>query len=240
MKAVIAAVLALLCASASARAQPAGDLAGAIYDQTGAPLPGVRVAIRGVTNRRAETSVAGEFVFNNLPEGDYEISVELSAFERQGRAVRVRAGERATMSFTLRVAAAAQTIVTAAKAGGRMVTQSGMVLDGTLDRLEGPPSVRADEDPDKDGIANEIPRSLVDYLEFYLLNYFKPATYRITQNVRKMMRSRSGNGPPASTARGTARAAASETAPRMPDHEITSACESGAGEPIRAMTSRGR
>ena len=73
----------------------------------------------------------------------------------------------------------------AAKAGGRMVTLSGMVLDGSLDRLEGPPATRTDEDPDHDGIANEIPVSLVDYLEFYLLNYFKPATYRITQNVTR-------------------------------------------------------
>jgi Di-haem oxidoreductase, putative peroxidase len=68
----------------------------------------------------------------------------------------------------------------AAKAGGRMVTLSGMVLDGTLDQLEGPPATRADEDPDQDGMSNEIPQSLVDYLEFYLLNYFKPATYRTT------------------------------------------------------------
>ena len=73
----------------------------------------------------------------------------------------------------------------AAKAGGRMVTPSGMVLDGSLDRLEAPPATRADEDPDRDGIANEIPVSLVDYLEFYLLNYFKPATYRITNNVTR-------------------------------------------------------
>jgi len=73
----------------------------------------------------------------------------------------------------------------AAKAGGRMVTQSGMVLDGALDRLEAPPATRADEDADKDGIANEIPRSLVDYLEFYLLNYFKPGTYKITTNVKQ-------------------------------------------------------
>jgi hypothetical protein len=29
--------------------------------------------------------------------------------------------------------------------------------------------------PDGDGAANEIPVSLVDYFEFYLLNYFKPA-----------------------------------------------------------------
>src|SRR4029450_4214203 len=72
-----------------------------------------------------------------------------------------------------------------ARAGGRMVTQSGMVLDGMLDRLEAPPAGRADEDPDRDGIANEVPRSLVDYLEFYLLNYFKPATYKITQSVKR-------------------------------------------------------
>jgi hypothetical protein len=68
----------------------------------------------------------------------------------------------------------------AAKARGRFVTPSGMVLDGALDELEAPPATRADEDPDRDGAANEIPTSLVDYLEFYLLNYFKPATYKAT------------------------------------------------------------
>ncbi len=73
----------------------------------------------------------------------------------------------------------------AAKAGGRYVTPSGMVLDGKLDQLEGPPAARADEDPDRDGLANEIPVSLVDYLEFYLLNYFKPATYKTTEGSEK-------------------------------------------------------
>ncbi len=70
----------------------------------------------------------------------------------------------------------------AAKAGGRFITPSGMVLDGANDQLdsEASPLTRADADPDTDGVANEIPRSLVDYLEFYLLNYFKPATYRAT------------------------------------------------------------
>jgi Di-haem oxidoreductase, putative peroxidase len=67
-----------------------------------------------------------------------------------------------------------------AAAGGRMTTSAGMVLDGSRDRIEG--STASDEgvDPDEDGVANEIPTSLVDHLEFYLLNYFKPATYRQT------------------------------------------------------------
>ena len=81
------------------------------------------MTIRGVAVRTAETGAAGDFAFPDLPEGDYEISAELSGFERQGRAVRVRAGERVTVSFTLRVALVEKTIVTAAKAGGRDVQE---------------------------------------------------------------------------------------------------------------------
>jgi hypothetical protein len=73
----------------------------------------------------------------------------------------------------------------AAKAGGRFVTPAGMVLDGAIDHLEGPPATRADADPDSDGVANEIPPSLIDYLEFYLLNYFKPATYKTTVSTAR-------------------------------------------------------
>src|SRR6476660_4117357 len=39
------------------------------------------------------------------------------------------------------------------------------------------------EDPDGDGVSNEIPTSIVDFMEFYLLNYFKPASYEQTLGV---------------------------------------------------------
>ena len=59
----------------------------------------------------------------------------------------------------------------------RVVTPAGMVLDGTIDAIEGPPVTGNNGvDPDGDGIANEMPVSLVDFEEFYLLNYFKPAS----------------------------------------------------------------
>jgi mono/diheme cytochrome c family protein len=54
-----------------------------------------------------------------------------------------------------------------ASAGGRVVTPSGMVLDGSKDKVMPPPQ------PDAQN-GNEIDTALVDYLEFYLLNYFKP------------------------------------------------------------------
>jgi hypothetical protein len=55
----------------------------------------------------------------------------------------------------------------AASTGARVVTPSGMVLDGTKDKIEAPPA------PDPLN-ANEIDPAIVDHLEFYLLNYFKP------------------------------------------------------------------
>jgi mono/diheme cytochrome c family protein len=73
----------------------------------------------------------------------------------------------------------------AAAAGARVVTPSGLVLDGALDRIESPALADPTADPDSDGVANEIPTSLVDHLEFYLLNYFKPGRHERTAEVRR-------------------------------------------------------
>ncbi len=64
--------------------------------------------------------------------------------------------------------------------GARITTRSGMQLDGSSDQIEAPPTDAATGDPDHDGVTNEIPASLVDFMEFYLLNYFKPALYQQT------------------------------------------------------------
>jgi hypothetical protein len=63
----------------------------------------------------------------------------------------------------------------AAALGGSVTTPAGIVLDGSKDAIEAPPAADPSADPDGDGMANEVPAALVDYLEFYLLNYFKPA-----------------------------------------------------------------
>jgi hypothetical protein len=58
--------------------------------------------------------------------------------------------------------------ILAASSGARVVTPSGMVLDGSMDKLDPPPPADLEH-------GNEIDPALVDYLEFYLLNYFRPA-----------------------------------------------------------------
>lgn len=72
-----------------------------------------------------------------------------------------------------------------ASAGGRVVTPSGMVLDGSLDKIEAPPVTDPGADPDGDGIPNELPTSIIDHEEYYLLHYFKPAVYEQTESTRK-------------------------------------------------------
>lgn len=72
-----------------------------------------------------------------------------------------------------------------AAAGGRVVTPSGLVLDGARDRIEGPPTADPAADPDGDGVVNEVPESVVDHLEFYLLNYFKAGTYEPTEQTAR-------------------------------------------------------
>lgn len=74
--------------------------------------------------------------------------------------------------------------LTLAAAGARLTTPSGMVLDGSLDKIEAPRAKDATDDPDADGVIEEIPTSLVDFMEFYLLNYFKAGTAE--QSARTM------------------------------------------------------
>lgn len=61
-------------------------------------------------------------------------------------------------------------------------TPAGMVLDGSIDTIERPPLTRRRGDKDRDGVIEEIPVALVDFMEFYLLNYFKPGLGRQSAN----------------------------------------------------------
>jgi len=67
----------------------------------------------------------------------------------------------------------------------RMITPAGMVLDAKADKLESPP----DPDPTKvqagQSPRNQVATAIVDYLEFYLLNYFKPGLYEQTPAVQR-------------------------------------------------------
>jgi cytochrome c553 len=68
-----------------------------------------------------------------------------------------------------------QDLITAAN-GADVTTPSGMVLSGSIDDIEIAPVGGATEDGDLDEAVDEIPESIADFEEFYLLHYFKAAT----------------------------------------------------------------
>ncbi len=62
---------------------------------------------------------------------------------------------------------------------------SGFVYNPSEDTFERPPVCDAISDPDGDGVVAEIDPALVDHLEFYLLNYFKPGQHRVTVRAQE-------------------------------------------------------
>jgi len=68
------------------------------------------------------------------------------------------------------------------------VTPAGLVLDPALDTIKRPPVCSPTADGDGDGAVNEIDGALVDHMEFYLLNYFKPGTGQVGERAQEGLR----------------------------------------------------
>lgn len=66
-----------------------------------------------------------------------------------------------------------------------VTSPSGFNFDPSKDKFERPPVCDATTDKDEDGVIDEIDAALVDHMEFYLLNYFKPGRYKITKEVER-------------------------------------------------------
>jgi hypothetical protein len=60
-----------------------------------------------------------------------------------------------------------------------VTSPAGFEYDPAEDDFSRPPACHSMDDPDNDGVAGEIDPALVDHLEFYLLNYFKPGQYQV-------------------------------------------------------------
>jgi CxxC motif-containing protein (DUF1111 family) len=97
--------------------------------------------------------------------------LRVKPFMAEGSVISIREFVVGAMHKEMGLEASSDPDLTAASAGGRVVTPAGMVLDGSKDKIS-PPAP-----PDAQN-GNEVDAAIVDYLEFYLLNYFKPAHYQ--------------------------------------------------------------
>jgi hypothetical protein len=62
-----------------------------------------------------------------------------------------------------------------------VTTPAGLKLDPALDTIKRPPTCDPNDDNDHDTVVDEIDPALLDYMETYLLNYFKPGIGKVTR-----------------------------------------------------------
>jgi mono/diheme cytochrome c family protein len=100
-----------------------------------------------------------------------DADLRVKPFFAEGSTISIREFVVGALHNEMGMEAATDPDLLTASAGGRVVTPSGMVLDGSKDKISPPPARDAHN-------GNEIDPALVDHLEFYLLNYFKAAHYQ--------------------------------------------------------------
>jgi di-heme oxidoreductase (putative peroxidase) len=93
--------------------------------------------------------------------------LRVKPFFAEGSTISIREFVAGALHNEMGLEASSDPDLLTASAGGRVVTPAGMVLDGTKDKFSAPPA------PDAQN-GNEVDPAIVDHLEFYLLNYFKP------------------------------------------------------------------
>ena len=130
-------LIVVLCVSRSAVAADA-SLAGTVVDQLGGRVAGATVNLTREGQRVAGTtsSTRGEFMFEGLAEGRYQVDVSAVGFEpRTSDVVFLGANGRGTLRVALSIGALAQHVVVTATAGEVAQSQVGAsvtVLDAAL------------------------------------------------------------------------------------------------------------
>jgi Carboxypeptidase regulatory-like domain len=92
-----------------------------VTDSSGTAMPGVSVTLTGPDKRSAVTNTRGEFVFNGLRPGDYQVDSALSGFSTVRRSITVSPGQTMRLSIEMRLGSLQETIT---------VTGSTAVVDG--------------------------------------------------------------------------------------------------------------
>ena len=101
-------------------ADPTGTIAGTILDPSGAPIANSRVIATALATgftRETTSHIDGSYVFPLLPVGVYGVSVQAAGFEGlEQRGIEVRADQNSTVTLTLKIGSAAQSVTVEANA----------------------------------------------------------------------------------------------------------------------------
>ncbi len=142
----------------------------------------VRLRSKGIDYGRLIARPDGSLDLSKIRGVDDELRVK--PFFAEGSAFSIRQFVVGAFNAEMGLEAADPDLLAASR-GERVVTPAGMVLDGAIDDLDPPPVASPNEDGDDDGVVDEVDPALVDHLEFYLLNYFRPGRYEPYPSVSR-------------------------------------------------------
>jgi len=103
----------ILLVAVAASASIFGSVHGLIHDPQHRPVQDAKATLRSSTSEWAQSTVsneAGEFVFENVPLGEYRVLVEVQGFAAEQQTLVITAGRDAKPHFSLTVARAAETV----------------------------------------------------------------------------------------------------------------------------------
>ena len=119
----------------------AGSITGTVSDPTEAVVPGATVQILNPVSeysRTATTDSAGKFSFPNVPLNAYHLSVASSGFSPTAQDVEVRSSLPVSLSISLQIGGAAETLNVQGEAGDLLETSPTFHTDvdrSSFDRL---------------------------------------------------------------------------------------------------------
>ena len=128
-------VLTLVSASLAFAQTTNGNLRGTVNDPNGAVLPNATVTVKNrETNatRRAVTKEDGTFAVDNLPPGQYEVTIEAQGFQKTLKPFTLQTSASVEENFTLTVGSNTETVVISADAA--QVNTSDYKVDGVITR----------------------------------------------------------------------------------------------------------
>src|SRR5262249_48839632 len=105
--------LAVLFFTVAANATIFSSVHGLIHDPQHRPVQGARATLRSATSDWAKSATsdnAGEFHFDNVPLGEYRVTVEVEGFASQEQTFVLSSGRDARPHFSLKLAHAAETV----------------------------------------------------------------------------------------------------------------------------------
>ena len=131
---LIAALWVLVTATSAFAQQTTGTIAGRVLDEQKAAIPGATITAKNDSTGFTRTEVSdaeGLYRITGLPVGSYALSIEMSGFQPQKRAVTVNVSETLTADFDVRIAQVAESVTVTAESA--LVDTTSSAVGGVVD-----------------------------------------------------------------------------------------------------------